>query len=83
MIAGLFFMVPVYLQMTLGFDALETGWRIFPLSVSLILFSILGTRLSTRWSPRRIVRIGQAILVVSSIVLLTAIEPELASLGRS
>lgn len=79
MIAGLFFMVPVYLQMTLGFDALETGFRIFPLSVSLILFSIVGTRLATRWSPRRIVRIGQAILVVSSIVLLTAIEPELAS----
>ena len=46
--AGLFFMVPVYLQMTLGLDALETGIRIFPLSVSLILFSIVGTRLSTR-----------------------------------
>lgn len=28
--AGLFFMVPVYLQMTLGLDALETGIRIFP-----------------------------------------------------
>jgi MFS family permease len=77
--AGLFFMVPVYLQMTLGFDALETGIRIFPLSVSLILFSIFGTRLSTRWSPRRIVRVGQWILVVSAIVLLTAVDPELAS----
>ncbi len=42
-IAGLFFMVPVYLQMTLGFNAIETGIRIFPLSVSLILFSIFGT----------------------------------------
>jgi MFS family permease len=77
--AGLFFMVPVYLQMTLGFDALETGIRIFPLSVSLILFSIFGTRLSTRWSPRRVVRVGQWILVASAIVLLTAIDPELAS----
>lgn len=78
--AGLFFMVPVYLQMTLGFDALETGIRIFPLSVSLILFSIVGTRLSSRWSPRRIVRIGQWILVASSILLLTAVDPQLASL---
>jgi MFS family permease len=77
--AGLFFMVPVYLQMTLGFDALETGIRIFPLSVSLILFSIFGTRLSTRWSPRRIVRVGQWILVVSAVVLLTAVDPELSS----
>lgn len=75
--AGLFFMVPVYLQMTLGLDALETGIRIFPLSVSLILFSIVGTRLSALWSPRRIVRVGQWILVASSIVLLAAVDVHL------
>lgn len=75
--AGLFFMVPVYLQMTLGLDALETGFRIFPLSISLILFSIAGTRLATRWSPRRIVRAGQGVLAVSALVLLSAIEPQL------
>jgi MFS family permease len=76
--AGLFFMVPVYLQMTLGLDALQTGVRIFPLSLSLILFSILGTRLATTWSPRRIVRTGQVVLVASSVVLLSAIDPELS-----
>lgn len=77
--AGLFFMVPVYLQMTLGFDALETGIRIFPLSVSLILFSIFGTRLATRWSPKRIVRVGQWTLAASCLVLLSAVDPELSS----
>lgn len=75
--AGLFFMVPVYLQMTLGLDALETGIRIFPLSISLILFSILGTRLSQIWSPRRIVRLAQVILVLSSGVLLGSVDLEL------
>lgn len=79
MTAGLFFMVPVYLQMTLGLDALETGIRIFPLSVSLILFSIAGTRLSSVWSPRRIVRVGQWTLVASALVLLSAIDPKLSS----
>lgn len=78
-IAGLFFMVPVYLQMTLGLDALQTGLRIFPLSISLILFSVVGTRLSKKWSPKRIVVVGQWILVVSSIVLLGAIDPELSN----
>lgn len=78
--AGLFFMVPVYLQMTLGLDALETGIRIFPLSISLILFSILGTRLSLIWSPRRIIRAGQVILVVSAVVLLGAVDLELKNL---
>jgi len=81
MTAGLFFMVPVYLQMTLGLDALETGIRIFPLSISLILFSILGTRLSLIWSPRRIIRAGQLILVVSSVILLGAVDLELQSIA--
>ncbi|MET1017235.1 MAG: MFS transporter [Leifsonia flava] len=75
--AGLFFMVPVYLQMTLGLDALQTGLKIFPLSIALILFSIVGTRLSRIWSPRRIVRFGQAVLVLSSLVLLASIDIEL------
>ncbi|PPL19943.1 MFS transporter [Microterricola pindariensis] len=77
--AGLFFMVPVYLQMTLGLDALQTGIKIFPLSIALILFSIIGTRLSARWSPRRIVRWGQAILVVSAFVLLGSLDIDLKS----
>jgi hypothetical protein len=75
--AGLFFMVPVYLQMTLGLDALETGIRIFPLSVALVLFSILGTRLSTRMSPRRIVRFGQLLLVFSALILLGSATSDL------
>jgi len=75
--AGLFFMVPVYLQMTLGLDALETGVKIFPLSIALILFSIVGTTLSRRWSPRRIVRIGQSVLVVSALLLLGSVTEDL------
>ena len=78
-IAGLFFMVPVYLQMTLGLDALETGEKIFPLSVSLIIFSIVGTGLSRVWSPRRIVRVGQLVLVTSAILLLGAVTADLRS----
>ena len=79
MTAGLFFMMPVYLQMTLGLDALQTGIRIFPLSISLILFSIFGTRLSLIWSPRRIIRVGQLLLVLASFLLLGAVDIELQS----
>ncbi len=77
--AGLFFMVPVYLQMTLGLDALQTGIRIFPLSVALVLFSIVGTRLTTRMSPRTIVRTGQLLLVFSALVLLGSATSDLRS----
>jgi MFS family permease len=77
--AGLFFMIPVYLQMTLGLNALDTGIKIFPLSISLILFSVVGTRLTAIWSPRRIIRLGQLVLVVSSFVLLGSVSLELRS----
>ena len=76
-IGGVFFMIPVYLQMTLGLDALETGLRIFPLSLALMLFSFVGTKLSAVWSPRRIVRVGQVILVLSILVLLGSVSIDL------
>ena len=74
---GIFFMIPIYLQMTLGLNALETGVRIVPLSVSLILFSIVGTRLSAFWSPKAIVLLGQYILIVSSLLLLGSVSLDL------
>jgi MFS family permease len=77
--AGLFFMVPVYLQMTLGLDALQTGIKIFPLSIAIILFSIVGTRLSRLWSPRRIVWVGQLVLVLSGFLLLGSVTTDLRS----
>ncbi|PRY70013.1 putative MFS family arabinose efflux permease [Glaciihabitans tibetensis] len=77
--AGLFFMIPVYLQMTLGYNALETGLKIFPLSVALILFSFAGSQLGSRWSPRRIVRVGLGLLVVGLVVLLSSVSLDLRS----
>jgi MFS family permease len=77
--AGVFFMIPIYLQLTLGFDALQTGLRIFPLSIALILFSIVGTRLSAVWSPRRIVRVGQLVLIGSAVCLLGSVSLDLRS----
>ena len=77
--AGLFFIVPIYLQLTLGLDAVTTGLRIFPLSVALILFSIVGTILSRRFSPKRVVRLGQLLLVIAGLVLLSSVNPDLNS----
>ena len=77
-IAALFFVVPVYLQTILGYDALQTGLKILPLSVGLILFSILGSRLSTVRSARHIGRIGQLTLGLGLLLVLLAMQPELA-----
>ncbi|MFZ2511526.1 MAG: MFS transporter [Gordonia sp. (in: high G+C Gram-positive bacteria)] len=78
-VGAVFFIIPIYLQMTLGLDALETGIRILPLSVALVLFSILGTALVKRLPVRMIVRLGQLLLVVGTALLLGAVEVQLDS----
>lgn len=76
-LAGTFFILPVYLQVVLGLDALDTGIRLLPLSLSLIVLSAIGGRLGARIAPRTIVTAGVAILLVGIVVLLATIQPDL------
>lgn len=76
-IAALFFVVPVYLQTILGYDALQTGLKILPLSVGLILFSVIGSRMSTVRSARNIARIGQFTLGLGLFLVFVSVQPEL------
>lgn len=78
-IAALFFVVPVYLQTVLGFDALQTGVKLVPLSIGLVIFSAIGSKLSATKSPRLIVRSGQIAMALGSLLLLSSINPELSS----
>lgn len=73
-IGSVFFIIPIYLQMTLGYDALKTGIEILPLSAALVVFSAAGARLSGRWSAKRIVRLGQILLIVGAVVLIMSIS---------
>ena len=50
-IGAIFFVVPIYLQMVNGLDALSTGLKLMPLSIALIIFSIIGSRLVSKKSP--------------------------------
>ncbi|KAF2420773.1 MFS transporter [Microbacterium sp. B35-30] len=77
-IAALFFVIPVYLQTILGFDALQTGLKILPLSIGLILFSVVGSRLAAVRSARNLGRIGQLTLGVGLLLVFVAVRPELA-----
>jgi MFS family permease len=74
---GIFFSIPLYLQIVQGFDAFETGLRMLPVSVTLFATALLGSRLSRRLAPRTIVRGGVGLLVVASLLLLGTIEPEI------
>jgi EmrB/QacA subfamily drug resistance transporter len=76
---GVFFIVPLYLQMVLGLDALQTGVRMLPVSVTMIVAAALGSRLSARFSVKAIVRCGLLLAAAAVLMLLATIEPTLDS----
>lgn len=74
---GIFFTTPLYLQLVLGFNALETGVRMLPVSIGMLVASVGGSWLATKYSVRAIVRAGLVVIVVAVIVLLSSIQPDL------
>lgn len=77
---GIFFAIPLYLQIVQGFDALQTGIRMLPTSVALFVTALLGSRLSSRFSPRTIVRAGFLFLLAATAFLLGTIDPQIDTL---
>ncbi|HYI80227.1 MAG TPA: MFS transporter [Thermoleophilaceae bacterium] len=78
---GIFFVLPLYLQVVLGKDALETGLAILPISVTMFIAALGGPRLATRLSPRTIVQIGLAGMLVSAVGLIATIDYEINETG--
>ncbi len=74
---GIFFTIPLFLQVVLGLDALETGVRMLPASVGLFLTAMAGSALASRFAPKALVRVGLAIVFLSTLMLLGTVEPEL------
>jgi EmrB/QacA subfamily drug resistance transporter len=80
---GIFFAVPLYLQLVQGLDALDTGIQMLPVSITMFVTSMAGSALAARFAPRWIIRTGLAILLVSIGWLLTNIQPALDSTSFS
>jgi len=78
---GAFFSIPLYLQLVVGLNALETGLRMLPVSIAMFVTSLSGSVLAMRFSPRTIVRAGFGVLMVALLLLIAAIEPALRSGG--
>ncbi len=56
--AGLFFAVPLFLSVALGLSAIDTGVRLLPLSITLLLAAVGIPKVLPHASPRRVVRFG-------------------------
>jgi MFS family permease len=82
--AGLFFCVPLYLSVALGLSAVETGIRILPLSITLLLAAVGVPKIWPQASPQRVARFGFLGLLAGIVSLMGALElgagPEIVTL---
>jgi MFS family permease len=71
---GTFFVLPVYLQVVLGFNAFETGKRLFPMSIAMLAAALTGPKLAVRFAPRAVVQVGLAAMALAALVLVGTID---------
>ncbi len=71
---GLFFTVPLFLSVALGLSAIETGVRLLPLSLTLLLAAAGIPKVWPKASPRRVVRLGFVALLAGIVTMLGALE---------
>jgi MFS family permease len=72
--AGLFFTVPLFLSIALGLSAIQTGLRLLPLSLALLVAAVGVPKFFPDVSPRRVVRLGFVFLFVGILALAAALE---------
>jgi MFS family permease len=71
---GIFFVIPLYLSVALGLSAIDTGLRITPLSITMLLAAAGVPKFFPSVSPRRVVESGLVAVVFGIVLLFTALD---------
>jgi MFS family permease len=71
---GLFYVIPLFLSVALGLSAIDTGLRITPLSVTMLIAAAGVPRFFPTASPRRVVGLGFVAVLAGIVVLIGAID---------
>jgi MFS family permease len=72
--AGLFFTIPLYLSVALGLSAIDTGIKIIPLSVTLLIAAVGIPRFFPNVSPRLVVQAGLLAMFAGIVWLFASID---------
>ncbi len=75
-IVGVLFILPLFLQIVLGYNALQAGIATLPISVPLLITTVLATRLALIASPKRIIQLGQICIGAGIMVIMLTIDAE-------
>lgn len=75
---GAMFLLPVFTQTFLNYDAIQTGFLFVPMGLALPIFAPLGARLSNAFPARYTVSFGMAVAALS-FWLLRSLDPAMTS----
>ena len=73
---GVFFVLPLFLSVALGLSAIETGIRITPLSITMLIAAAGVPRFFPTASPRRVVTLGFGAVLVGVVALIGAMDAD-------
>jgi MFS family permease len=73
-LGGIFFLMPLYLQIVLGKDPLETGIDLLPMSLGVFFVAMGASRLSTKVAPRRLIQLGLLFVAAGAGLLIVTID---------
>ena len=65
----------------LGLDALETGLKLLPMSVTMLIAALTGPKLAARRSPKAVCRLGLVAVSIAAVILLATLDIELNDFG--
>jgi EmrB/QacA subfamily drug resistance transporter len=68
-LAGFLFIIPVFLQQVTKVDAFTTGLTLLPASIAILLFSLIGARLSSKLSSKYLLMVGFLISAAGTLLL--------------
>ncbi|CAD5243658.1 MFS transporter [Thermococcus camini] len=74
-LAGLMFTVPVFVQQYLGYNAIQTGFVVIPLSVMMFLSSLAGQKFAKHLTPKRIIQLGIGLTFFGLYFILDVLGP--------
>lgn len=71
---GVFFTMPLFLSLVLGLDAFQTGLRMLPLSLALVVAAPAVPKFFPRAGPRRVVQVGLFLMLAATLLLAAGFE---------
>jgi MFS family permease len=71
---GVFYVIPLYLSVALGLSAIDTGIKLTPLSLMMLIAAVGIPKRFPAASPRRVVELGLGVAVIGIVLLFSAMD---------